>query len=62
VVHTPQSTLFIAAKEQGRAAVRAIGIHQARPPLGVTEQNEVFAKDLHPDRVTVGAGQLLGEG
>ncbi len=62
VVHAAQSTLFIAAKEQGRAAMGAIGIHQARAPLGVPEQDEVFAEDLHPDRVTVGSGQLLGEG
>src|SRR5262245_43397976 len=39
-----------------------IGIHQARAPLGVPEQDEVFAEDLHPDRVTVGSGNFLGEG
>src|SRR5262245_27919526 len=42
--------------------MRAIGIHQARAPLGVPEQDEVFAENLHADRVTVGSGNFLGEG
>src|SRR5213594_4016716 len=42
--------------------MRAIGIHQGRAPLGVSEQDEVFAEHLHPDRVTVWPRDLLGEG
>jgi len=62
VVHTPQATLFIAAKEQRRAAMRTIGIHQARAPLGVPEQDEVFAEYLHADRLAVRSRNLLSKG
>jgi len=40
----------------------AIRIHQARASLGIPKQDEVFAEELHADRVTVAAGNFLGEG
>ena len=54
VIDTTNSALFIAAKEERGAAVRAAVIHDADAARGVAKRDQLFAKRQQPQRIAVG--------
>src|SRR5690606_29785274 len=49
VVDAAQAVFFVAAEEEGRAAVRAVRIQESGAALGVTEGDELLAQDGDAD-------------
>jgi hypothetical protein len=56
-----QADLFVAAKKQRSAAVRAMLAHQTDPSLSVAKSDEVFAEQTHAHGRTIGIGNFLSE-
>src|SRR5262245_561193 len=58
VIDAAQPALFVAAEEQVRAAVRALGLDQAHAALRIAERDQLLAEQLHADRRAIGLGKL----
>ena len=54
VIDTTDAALFVAAKEERGAAVRAAVIHDADAARGVAKGDQLFAKRQQPQRIAVG--------
>ena len=61
VIDTAEAALLIAAPEQVRAPVRAVGIQNADAAMTVPERNQIFAKDAQSDRRSVRFRHLGGQ-
>ena len=61
VVDAAEAALFVPAEPEGGAAVGAELVEEADAPVGVTEGDEAFAEEPHPDGRTVRLRQLPGE-
>ena len=56
VVDAAQAGFFVAAEEQGRAAVRAVVLDQADLAVGVAEGDELLAEEQDPHGSESGVG------
>ena len=59
VVQAAQAAVFIAAKHQRYAAVRAVLVHHANAAIGIPEHHQLFTKNLRLDGCAVRLADLF---